>query len=93
MQAITWWDFSDGGWLNAPAGLLHKDYSCKPAYDELMKLVKGGWWLPPTKMTTDANGRFSFTGFLGEYEVPAGVSKNRFFLKGKRRIADFLSNY
>ena len=27
VQAITWWDLSDGGWLNAPAGLLHKDHS------------------------------------------------------------------
>jgi len=31
VQAITWWDLSDGGWLNAPTGLLHKDHTCKPA--------------------------------------------------------------
>ena len=69
VEAITWWDLSDGGWLNAPAGLLRKDHSPKPAYEELLKLVKGEWWLAPTKMTTDANGQISFTGFLGEYEV------------------------
>lgn len=47
VEGITWWDISDGGWLNAPAGLLRKDGSSKPAYDELMKLVKGEWWMSP----------------------------------------------
>jgi GH35 family endo-1,4-beta-xylanase len=83
VQAITWWDFSDGGWLNAPAGLLRKDHSCKPAYTELLKLVKGEWWLAPTRMTTDANGEFSFSGFLGEYELSLDSRKTSFNLKEK----------
>lgn len=83
VQAITWWDLSDGGWLNAPAGLLRKDHNCKPAYNELLKLVKGEWWLAPTRMTTDANGQFSFTGFLGEYEVSQGSQKTTFSLNEK----------
>ena len=69
VEAITWWDLSDGGWLNAPAGLLRQDHSPKPAYEELLNLIRGEWWLAPTKMTTDANGQFSLTGFLGEYAV------------------------
>jgi GH35 family endo-1,4-beta-xylanase len=83
VQAITWWDLSDGGWLNAPAGLLRKDHSCKPAYNALLQLVKGDWWLAPTKMTTDASGQFSFSGFLGEYEVSLGTRKTIFSLKEK----------
>jgi GH35 family endo-1,4-beta-xylanase len=83
VQAITWWDLSDGGWLNAPAGLLRKDHSCKPAYDELLKLVKGEWWLPLTKIITDANGQFTFDGFLGEYELSIGDQKTIFSLKEK----------
>ena len=83
VEAITWWDLSDGGWLNAPAGLLHKDHSPKPAYDELLKLVKGEWWLAPTKMTTDALGQFSFTGFLGEYELALGKQKVTFSITEK----------
>ncbi|MCL4248648.1 MAG: endo-1,4-beta-xylanase [Anaerolineae bacterium] len=69
VQAITWWDLTDGGWLNAPAGLLRKDESPKPAYDELAKLIKGDWWLSPTQMTTDAKGQIAFTGFLGDYAL------------------------
>ncbi len=89
VQAITWWDFSDGGWLNASAGLLHEDHSCKPAYVELLKLVKGEWWLAPAKMTTDANGQFAFTGFLGDYEVSLGSRKETFSLneKGDTRLS------
>ena len=83
VQAITWWDLSDGGWLNAPAGLLHRDHSIKPAFTELLNLVKGEWWLKPTKMTTDAGGQFAFTGFLGDYQVSLGSRKSSFSLKDK----------
>ena len=83
VQAITWWDLSDGSWLNAPAGLLRKDHSRKPAYDELLKLVKGEWWLAPTRLTTDVNGQFVFKGFLGEYELSLGRQKTVFSLKEK----------
>ena len=67
VEGITWWDMSDGGWLNAPAGLLRKDGSSKPAYDELLKLIKGEWWISPTKVSTDSHGQLQFTGFFGDY--------------------------
>jgi GH35 family endo-1,4-beta-xylanase len=69
VEGITWWDLFDGGWLNAPGGLLRKDGSSKLAYDELMKLVKGEWWTPATKLLSDSNGTIQFTGFPGEYEL------------------------
>jgi GH35 family endo-1,4-beta-xylanase len=69
VEAITWWDFVDGQWLNAPSGLLRKDLTPKPAYQELYKLVKGEWWLEPTTFRTAEDGSVSFNGFLGEYEL------------------------
>ena len=69
VEGITWWDSSDGGWLNAPAGLIRKDGSIKPAYNELMKLIKGEWWISPTTFTTDNNGKLQFSGFFGEYNL------------------------
>lgn len=72
VQSITWWDLSDGGWLNAPAGLIRRDGSSKPGYDELMKLIKGEWWTAPTAVTTNDSGRIHFAGFPGEYEVTLG---------------------
>lgn len=71
VQAITYWGFTDGGWLGAPGGLLRADGTVKPAYEALRSLVKEEWWLPPTKIATDAAGRVRFAGFLGTYEVSA----------------------
>ncbi len=69
VQSITWWDMVDGNWLNAPGGLVRRDGSAKPAYDELMKRVKGEWWLSPAEMVTDAGGKVTVCGFPGDYEV------------------------
>jgi endo-1,4-beta-xylanase len=87
VQAITWWDLSDGGWLNAPAGLLRQDHTRKPAYDELLKLIKGEWWLSPTRMRTDANGMLVFNGFLGEYEISTWHQKQTFSVREKGEVS------
>jgi hypothetical protein len=69
VEGITWWDMSDGHWLNAPAGLLRRDGSSKPAFHELLKLIKGEWWVSPTKLMTDHHGKMQFHGCFGDYEV------------------------
>lgn len=86
VEAITWWDFSDGLWLNAPAGLLRKDMTPKPAYDALHRLIKGEWWLPPTKLVTDDAGQVSFTGFLGDYRLSLGSQQAAFKLQEKGEV-------
>ena len=83
VEAMTYWDSSDNAWLGAPAGLLRKDLSPKPSYEALLALVKGEWWLKPTTMTTDAQGRLRFSGFLGEYEVVDGDRRTAFKLDSK----------
>jgi endo-1,4-beta-xylanase len=81
VEAVTWWDFSDDrAWLGAPAGLVRKDMSPKPAYEALLRLVKGKWWTAPQTLTTDAAGQVKFTGYLGEYEAACGKAKARFSL-------------
>ena len=71
VAAITYWGLSDGGWLNAPSGLIRSDGTPKPAFDVLRELVKGEWWLGPTEFVTDAGGVFRFSGFPGDYEITA----------------------
>jgi endo-1,4-beta-xylanase len=71
VAAITNWGLRDGGWLNAPSGYLRRDLSPKPAYQALLELVKGEWWVAPTTLRTDGAGRARFRGFLGDYEVTA----------------------
>jgi len=72
VEAITYWGLSDeGAWLGAPAGLVRADGTPKPAYDALRRLVKGEWWLAPTRLRTDAAGRVTVTGWAGDYRVGA----------------------
>lgn len=83
VTGITWWSFLDGLWLKAPGGLLRKDLSVKPAYEELLRLIKGEWWLKPTRFVTDQNGKLNFRGFLGEYELTCAGKKISFALTEK----------
>lgn len=84
VEAITWWDFMDGGWMGAPAGLVRADLSPKPVYHRLMRLIKVRWWTKHNART-NARGTSSFRGFLGEYRVavrtPSGDRKQQFTLK------------
>ncbi len=70
VAAITYWGITDAGsWLGAPIGLVRADGSPKPSHDALHRLVKDEWWVKPTPLRTDPDGRIRVTGFLGEYEV------------------------
>lgn len=73
VEAITWWDFADqGAWQRAPAGLLRRDMSPKPAYGELLRLVKDRWWTRAERVTDD-EGTCEFRGFGGDYVVRARI--------------------
>jgi hypothetical protein len=87
VEAVTYWGLSDGGWLGAPTGFVRLDGSIKPSFEALRGLIKGEWWLPPTPMTTDAEGRVRFNGFLGEYEVSAGQGGATFRLEKRGAAA------
>ncbi len=77
VQAITYWGLSDHGmWLNAPGGLVFADGTPKPAYDALRELVRGQWWLAPTRVTTDEQGRVGISGLPGRYVVEVGGTRH-----------------
>jgi len=81
VQAVTWWDLSDrGAWRNAPAGLLRKDMSPKPAYAALRKLVNKEWHTGPLTIKTDTKGQATFRGFRGDYHLIRSNTTNTFTL-------------
>jgi len=81
VEAVTWWDFSDyRAWKQAPAGLLRKDMTPKPAYDTLLRLIKTEWWTREIKTATDANGRVTVRGFLGDYQIECSYWQGTFTL-------------
>ena len=69
VAALIWWDMLDGGWLGAPAGLIRKDLTPKPAYIRLQELVRGEWWFPACDLVVDGTGAVRFTGPEGDYEI------------------------
>ena len=69
VEAITWWDFSDqNAWQKAPAGLIRKDMTPKPAYTELKKLIKNTW-STDTKLKTDKDSKVTFKAYHGTYRI------------------------
>ncbi|GAB2523975.1 endo-1,4-beta-xylanase [Microbacterium petrolearium] len=83
VEAITYWGISDAGaWLGAPIGLLRADGSRKPSYDRLHALIRGEWWLAPTPLRTDGDGRVRVEGWRGRYRVATGAASAEFELSG-----------
>lgn len=74
VEAITWWDFMDGGWQGAPAGLVHADLTPKPVYKSLMTLIKRKWWTKLDTATGD-DGICKIRGFMGKYKVTVTTPK------------------
>lgn len=72
VAAFVWWDMVDGGWLGAPAGLLRRDLTPKPAYTRLQELIKGEWWFGEQEVEVGAGGTIAFSGPEGDYEVTIG---------------------
>ena len=68
MRAITWWDFSDSNSWRRGGGMLRADLSPKPVYAALKRLIHEEWSTQRAG-ETDADGKFEFTGFYGEYRV------------------------
>ena len=66
--ALTWWDLCDHGSWQPGGGLLRKDLSPKPVYEQLHRLIHTTWHTRAAG-TTDAAGRFPFRGFLGDYTL------------------------
>ena len=69
VEALTWWDLSDyRSWQGAPAGLIRKDMSPKPAYQRLKRLVLREW-RTYEKGTTDSQGEARFRAYHGRYLI------------------------
>lgn len=77
VHAITYWDFSDrGAWLGAPAGLLRRDMTPKPAYDRLRRLIRETWWTRADASTSD-RGEHMLRAFYGEHRITAMDEQGR----------------
>ncbi len=77
VRAITWWDFSDrNAWQGAPAGLVRKDMSPKPAYTRLLNLIHKQWWTHAGGKT-DGRGAVTRRVFYGDYKLTVTDARGR----------------
>lgn len=73
VKAITWWDFADGAWLNAPSGVIARENRCKKSYERLVNLINKEWKTSYVSKT-DKDGYVLIDGFKGEYEISVAES-------------------
>ena len=74
IEAISWWNLVDGtaakGEDKWNAGLLRRDFSPKPAFEALDRLINHDW-KTVLETSSTARGEVAFRGFHGEYTVTA----------------------
>ena len=79
VQAITYWDFSDGAWLKAPSGFIRTDNTVKPSYYALKDLIHKEW-STNLEIVTDSDGAVMVEGFKGEYIINCENKEAKFTL-------------
>ena len=71
VEAITMWALWDGSSWRPGGGILRPDFSPKPAFEALDRLINREW-RTQAELVTDAEGRASFRGFFGRYQARVG---------------------
>jgi hypothetical protein len=74
VRGLVWNGFWDGEPGVAGRGLLRLDFSPRPAFRYLLKLL-GDVWHSRASGMTDEEGRFRFRGFFGAYRVGVRVGE------------------
>lgn len=68
VEALSWFDFTDHRWLNAPGGVVFDDLKPKPVYAALNDLIHREWH-SDADVKTASEGIASARVFCGTYEV------------------------
>ena len=83
VEAVIWWDFTDGNWLNAPSGMLRRNLSEKPAYKKLCDLINNEWGFPEREVIPDSRGYIHIFGPEGTYVLKINNREEIIFLDRK----------
>ena len=71
VEAVLTWGFWESRHWRPDAAMWRRDWSIKPNGLAWTQLTRETWWTDLTG-TTDADGRWSGSGFYGDYEITAG---------------------
>lgn len=68
VEALSWFDFTDHRWLNAPAGVVDDDLNPKPVYSALYDLIHREWH-SDADLVTGSSGVCKTRLFCGNYDI------------------------
>lgn len=68
VEALSWFDFTDHRWLNAPAGVVDDNLDPKPVYRALDQLINHDWH-SDFRGVTSREGRVDSRLFFGSYDI------------------------
>ena len=68
VEALSWFDFTDHRWLNAPAGLVDDSLAPKPVYGALYDLIHRDWH-SDADVSTGPDGWCRARLFCGNYDI------------------------
>ncbi len=68
VEALSWFDFTEHRWLNAPAGVVDDGLNPKPVYSALYDLIHREWH-SDVDVVTGTEGNCRATLFCGNYDI------------------------
>ena len=68
VEALSWFDFTEHRWLNAPAGVVDDDLNSKPVYGTLYDLIHCQWH-SDADLRTGREGWCASRVFFGNYDI------------------------
>jgi GH35 family endo-1,4-beta-xylanase len=72
-EALSWFDFTDHRWLDAPAGVVTEDLKIKPVYNTLYNLIHREWHTD-ADLNTGSNGICKTRLYFGNYDIIVDVN-------------------
>lgn len=72
-EALSWFDFTDHRWLDAPAGVVTEDLRIKPVYNTLYDLIHRQWHTD-ADLVTSSEGIGKARLFFGNYDIIVEVN-------------------
>ncbi len=92
---FTFWEFWDGVSYAEHSPIFRKDWSIRPAGEQLIDLVYNKFWTHDTTVKTNSEGTASIRGFYGDYDVTVTHNGNTKTLscsyhKGYDNVLEFI---
>lgn len=73
VEALSWFDFTDHRWLDAPAGVVSDDLKPKPVYHTLYDLIHRQWHTD-ADLVTGSGGWCRTNLFFGNYDITVDIA-------------------